>query len=141
MHHFSHAFSLLSKGELLGQACSKSCVEGLPRHAGAVLGPAVAQGVLSPPSPIPRRVLGVLPVQLSDVDYDQLSSFLVFQSQFLPALSVQDTSQAVTTALSISPSSLYLFPKHSLGLCWAIACVIAKPHLRAHPMSGVKQGA
>lgn len=34
------------------------------------------------PSQIPHWVLGVLPVQLSDADYDQLSSFPVFQSQY-----------------------------------------------------------
>lgn len=78
---------------------SKSCMEGLQRHTGASLGLAARQGYCHPPH-IPHRSWGFASSALSDADYDQLSSFAVFQSQFLPALSVQDTYQAITIALS-----------------------------------------
>lgn len=127
--HFSPAFGLLSRGELLGQACSKSCVEGYQgmeeHHWDRWLG----RGCCHP-------LIGCWEFcQGSYLMQAMISSAVfLFQTQFLPALPVQDSYQAIDTALRSSPSScVYVFPKCSSGLCWAITCIIAKPHPGAHP--------
>lgn len=73
----------------------------------------------------------------SDADSDRLSTFPVSQSRFLPALSVQDTYQAVTTALSEYLSILPAFvsqalPGATLGCCLRYCKTSSQgsPHVR-----------
>lgn len=86
-HHFPHAFSLLCRGELLGQAQAKGCMRVSQGMQEQHQDHSWARSVVTS-SQILHQVLGVFPAQLSDADYDQLSRFPAFSSQFLPAPSV-----------------------------------------------------
>lgn len=76
-HHFPQAFSLLSRGELLGQAQARSCTRVSQGMQVQHQDHSWARGVVFP-SQIPHQVLGVFPVQLSGADYHQLSRFPAF---------------------------------------------------------------